>query len=142
METRKNIRIKEYDYSKKGMYYITICCKEMQHVFGVIDNNNMILNDKGYIIDNILTDCNNEKCVIKYYQIMPNHIHFIVELLKDGEISLARVVSMIKGKATFLLKTKNIWQKGYYERIVRDDKEYENIIKYIVNNPYRDKYNW
>ena len=142
MQTRKNIRLKEYDYSSKGMYFITLCTKDKKDVFGRIVDNKMIFNDYGNKLNDILMSFENEKYEIDYYQIMPNHIHFIVNIKDDKLIDLSRAISQIKSKCTNLIKYKNLWQKNYYERVVRDEKEYNNIVKYINENPYRDKYNW
>ena len=142
MQTRKNIRLKEYDYSSKGMYFITLCTKDKKDVFGRIVDNKMIFNDYGNKLNDILMSFENEKYEIDYYQIMPNHIHFIVNIKDDKLIDLSNVISQIKSKCTNLIKYKNLWQKNYYERVVRDEKEYNNIVKYINENPYRDKYNW
>ena len=142
MQTRKNIRLKEYDYSSKGLYFITICTKDKKDVFGKIFNNKMIFNDYGNKLNDILMSFKNDKYEIDYYQIMPNHIHFIVNINEDNLIDLSKVISQIKSKCTNLLAYKNLWQKNFYERVVRDEKEYNNIVIYINENPYRDKYNW
>ena len=142
MQTRKNIRLKEYDYSSKGMYFITICTKDKKDVFGKIVDNKMIFNDYGNKLNDILMSFENEKYEIDYYQIMPNHIHFIVNIKEDNYIDLSKVISQIKSKCTNLLAYKNLWQKNFYERVVKDEKEYNNIVKYINENPYRDKYGW
>ena len=142
MQTRKNIRLKEYDYSSKGMYFITICTKDKKDVFGKIFNNKMIFNDYGNKLNDILMSFENEKYKIDYYQIMPNHIHFIVNIKDDNLIDLSKIISQIKSKCTNLIKYKNLWQKNFYERVVRDEKEYNSIVEYINENPYRDKYGW
>lgn len=142
MQTRKNIRLKEYDYSSKGMYFITICTKDKKDVFGKIVDNKMIFNDYGNKLNDILMSFENEKYEIDYYQIMPNHIHFIVNIKDDNLIDLSKIISQIKSKCTNLIKYKNLWQKNFYERVVMDEKEYNNIVKYINENPYRDKYKW
>ena len=142
MQTRKNIRLKEYDYSSKGMYFITICTKDKKDVFGKIVDNKMIFNDYGNKLNDILMSFENEKYKIDYYQIMPNHIHFIVNIKDDNLIDLSKIISQIKSKCTNLIKYKNLWQKNFYERVVRDEKEYNSIVEYINENPYRDKYGW
>ena len=144
MITRKNIRLKEYDYTSKGYYFITICTKDMKHCFGKLEDNIMILNDWGIKVQNVIESFNNTSDDIKndYYQIMPNHIHIIIEIKNNINKSLSNIVSGLKGKCTKELKTKGLWQKGFYERVIRDEKEYNNIVKYINENPYRDKYQW
>ena len=139
---RKNIRLKEYDYTKKGMYFITLCAKNMNSIFGNLVDNKMILNDVGKTVEDIIRNFKNENYEIVHYQMMPNHIHYIIELKNDGGILLSKTVSFLKGKCTFELKNKELWQRGFYERVIRDEKEYNNIVKYINENPYREKYNW
>ena len=144
MHQRKNIRLKEYDYTQKGYYYITICTKNMQHQFGSVVDNRMILNENGKLIESIIEEYNKNSVKIKndYYQIMPNHIHMIIEFKDKLNLNISQVVSHFKAKCTKELKIKNLWQKNFYERVIRDQKEYDAILKYINENPYRDKYNW
>jgi len=79
---RRSIRLKGYDYSQAGLYFITICCENKVHRFGKIENDEMVLNENGTI-------ANNEwyKLLIRYpnfeldaFQIMPNHLHGIISL--------------------------------------------------------------
>lgn len=144
MITRKNIRIQGYDYKKAGYYFITICTKDMKELFGSIIDNKMQLNEKGNIIKNIIESYNENSKNVKneYYQIMPNHIHIIIHFIEDNNVSISTVVSNLKAKCTKELKMKNMWQRNYYERIIRNEKEYKNVIEYINNNPYMPKYNW
>lgn len=144
MQQRKNIRLKEYDYTQKGYYYITICTNNMEHQFGTLVDNKMILNKKGEIVKSIIEEYNKISDDIKndYYQIMPNHIHLIIEFKKNLNKTISNVVSNFKSKCTRKLKIKNLWQRNFYERVIRNQKEYENIVKYINENPFRDKYKW
>jgi REP element-mobilizing transposase RayT len=144
MQQRKNIRLKEYNYTQKGYYYITICTKNMSQQFGTLIDNKMVLNKKGEIVKTIIEEYNKKSDDIKndYYQIMPNHIHLIIEFKKDLNKTISNVVSSFKSKCTRELKIKNLWQRNFYERVIRNQKEYDNIVKYINENPYRDKYKW
>lgn len=74
---RKSIRLKEYDYTKEGIYFITICIKNRQQLLGKIINNQIQLNQKGKIIEKELINTINKLkyCNIKICQIMPDHIH-------------------------------------------------------------------
>jgi len=80
---RKSIRLKGYDYSKKGLYFITINCYKNQYLFGNIDNKKMILNDVGEVVENQLLKLNEKYQNIKLheYVVMPNHIHFVLEIV-------------------------------------------------------------
>ena len=142
MKTRKNIRLKEYDYNKKGYYFVTICTKDMKNIFGEIKNNKMQYNQYGKLFKETIDSFNINNAVISFYQIMPNHLHIIFEFETDLDKTLSKIISIFKSRCTYKIGLKNIWQRGYYERIIRDEKEYNNIVKYIIENPYRDKYNW
>lgn len=142
MEKRKNIRLKKYDYGSKGKYFITICVKGMRYIFGELVDNKMILNNNGNIAKNIILNFQNKNYGIDYYQIMPNHLHCIIDIKENGKYKLSHIVSRLKSKIANLTKISGMWQKGYYDRVIRNQKEYDNIVKYIINNPFRDKYNW
>lgn len=140
---RKEHRLKTYDYSKANFYFITINTYKKQNIFGKIENNKMLYNDIGKLTNEIC--CNiydNVKIKMICYQIMPNHIHFIIELIKDGDIKLANAISYFKSTISKKVKLKSLWDRGYYDRVIRDEKEYQNVFNYIINNPYRDKYKW
>ncbi|MDQ5929218.1 MAG: REP-associated tyrosine transposase, partial [Bacteroidota bacterium] len=83
---RRSIRLKGYDYSQSGAYFITICCQDMKHRFGEIENGEMILNEYGKIAykewENLTDRFAN--VALDVFQIMPNHIHGIVVLVGDG----------------------------------------------------------
>ncbi len=65
MIIRKNIRLKEYDYTSKGYYFITICTKDMKHCFGKLENNVMVLNDWGIKVQNVIENFKNTSDGIK-----------------------------------------------------------------------------
>lgn len=142
MKIRKRIRLKEYNYCNEGLYFITICTKDMKYLFGSFVNNKMELNYNGIKLNNILLSLYADNYFIDYYQIMPNHLHLIIKINNDNKINLSSIVSRLKSKCTNLLKIGKYWQKGYYERVIRNQDEYENIIKYINENPFRGKYKW
>ena len=84
-----------------------------------------------------------DKAEFLCFQIMPNHIHFIIELKKDGGIELKNIISYFKSTVSRnIKKIKPLWDRGYFDRVIRDEKEYNNVVKYILDNPYRDKYKW
>lgn len=81
---RKPIRLKDYDYSKEGMYFITICTHNREHLFGEIIDGKMILNNVGEIVKRELLKTNEIRKNVKIdnWVIMPNHIHFLIEILE------------------------------------------------------------
>lgn len=92
---RKNIRIPEYDYSKEGMYFVTICTQDKEKILSkinLIDNNNntiVKLSNIGKIVDECINNIEivNKNVQVNDYVIMPNHIHIIIELCGRTEAS-------------------------------------------------------
>jgi len=76
---RKQQRLKEYDYSQNGAYFVTICTKGRLHLFGAIENNATVLNHAGKMVSRRLENISDEADVIvNRYIVMPNHIHAII----------------------------------------------------------------
>ena len=172
---RKSIRLNGYDYSKAGLYFITICTHNRENLFGEIDDGKMILNEYGEIVEKEIIKTNSLRKNIKIdeYIIMPNHIHFIIEIvtvgaygntpkneitaytniehgvnhyaptkqLKSPSKNIGAIVRAIKACSTAninkLRKTTGIpvWQRNYYENIIRDENAHLKIAEYIKNNP-------
>ena len=182
---RRSIRLKGYDYSQAGAYFITICCQNKIHLFGHIENGEMILNDAGRMVEKWYYELENKFPDIKCHEmiVMPNHFHCIVEnvgsvgvdlrvspdktmnnmtLLDEQPLldepllgehigsPLHRVVQWFKTMTTneYIRGVKNlgwqpfdkkIWQRNYWEHIIRDEQSYLNISNYIINNPAKWK---
>ena len=79
---RKSIRLKGYDYSMPGLYYITICIKDKQCLFGLIKNGKIELNDAGESADKCWVDipAHFPNAILHNHIVMPNHIHGLIEL--------------------------------------------------------------
>ncbi len=79
---RKSIRLKGYDYSKEGLYFITVCTHNRECLFGEVVNDEMILNDAGIIAEKFWLDIPKHfpNAVLHEHTIMPNHVHGIIEL--------------------------------------------------------------
>jgi putative transposase len=145
---RRSIRLMGYDYTQAGSYFITICCDKGIHRLGKIENDKMIANEIGNVV---LKEWDNLKIqyplfIFDIIQIMPNHLHFIVTFPDNVEnkISLPDVISRYKStvlnKILVIYNEQNIiagkfWQRNYYEHIIKDEKSYNNIYWYILNNP-------
>lgn len=164
---RKSIRLKEYDYSNPWWYHVTICTDKHINIFGQISNAKMLLNDFGSIAEQCWKTIPKHfpNTELDYYVIMPNHIHGIVIInysLNNGRSkaypppasnqskfgkpkpgSLPTIIGSFKSavsKQINLLKGnsgKSFWQRNYYERIIRNDKELYNIRRYIELNPLK-----
>ena len=147
--SRKNIRLENYDYSTAGYYFITICTKDKAETLSnIVVGANCVrpkLSEVGKVIEyemQKLTNIYERVCVDKYV-IMPNHVHLIIIISDDinsGRTQFAptlpRIIKQFKGSITKQLGRK-IWQSSFYDRIIRNEKEYLQICKYIENNPIK-----
>ena len=141
---RKNPRLKDYDYTLGGYYFITICTKDKIHYFGEISNNKMQFNNLGKLVyDNIENLEKIYKTIkIDKFIVMPNHIHMIIIIERETEVSIYRVIKQYKEWITKQIG-KSIWQKSYYDHIIRNEKDYFRIWQYIDENILKwslDKY--
>jgi putative transposase len=82
IHNRRSIRLKGYDYSKAGLYFITICVQDRKHLFGEVIDGEMVLNEYGEIAYNEWkeTEKIRKNCILHDFIIMPNHIHGIIEI--------------------------------------------------------------
>jgi len=141
---RKEIRLKGYDYSQSGAYFVTICVKDRQHLFGKVVGTTALgrpyveLTPLGQCVADTIENANKGNVNIDKYTIMPNHLHMIVILNAQpddrGRSSLQQVVRNIKSYVTKWAGY-SFWQPRYYDHIVRDEADYRRIWEYIDNNP-------
>lgn len=149
---RKNMRLGEFDYSSNGYYFITICTADKQKILcdivgACITRPKIELSKLGKIvqisINNISKKYNG--LFVDKYVIMPNHIHLIVAI-KSGRAMHAPTVSNVIGQMkSFVTKQVGfpIWQKSFYDHIIKDENDYLRIWEYIDTNPEKwseDKY--
>ncbi len=148
LPNRKCQRLKNYDYSNEGYYFVTICTKNKEKLFCSIlydDNGEAIINYTGY---GVVVEKHLQKiCVwhndikIDKYVIMPNHIHIIFVIGCNGETersrpfpTLSTIVGLFKSGVSREIGVP-IWQKSFHDHIIRDEKGYLKIWEYIDNNP-------
>lgn len=145
---RKQIRLGSYDYSQEGRYFVTICTEERKECLGEIKEKKIYLSELGKIVMRHWLNLPNHypNCKSCEFVIMPNHLHGIIMIdnsiiLKDRNVKPHPLSEMIRGFKTFSSKeiNKNIenfcWQRSFYDRIIRNDKEYEHVRYYILENP-------
>lgn len=159
---RKSNRLNGYDYSSYGLYFITICTKDRMEILwtsdvgdGVLDVplccafdiNTVKLSSFGSVIKKHIRSMNNYYSDIKIlqYVIMPNHIHFVVQVFQVSKDGTSRTPSTTNQRIPQLISTLkrfvnkeigfNIFQRSYHDHIIRNKKEFEIISKYIHNNP-------
>lgn len=161
---RKSIRLKNYDYSSNGYYFVTICTQNREKLFGEIVGATLCgrPNNPDKLIVKWLLELENKFKGVKIdeYIVMPNHIHFIIKRTGDhigltgdhtgstGDHTgspLRDIIGWFKTMTTneyiagvkdgsFMPFKGRLWQRNYYEHIIRNYDDYINIADYIQNN--------
>ncbi len=155
---RRSIRLKGYDYSQPGAYFITICTSNRECLLGEIDNQQMKVNELGKIVVGFWLSLPTRypSLELDEFVIMPNHVHGIIviteaidelprhklsEQKQRRKMLLPKVVGYFKmnsAKAVNqhrLLSCQSLWQRNYYEHIIRNEAELDRVRRYIVDNP-------
>jgi REP element-mobilizing transposase RayT len=161
---RRSIRLKGYDYSQAGAYFITICIKNRECLFGKIVNGEMILNQYGNIAHEQWEKLPQRfpNFELDVFQIMPNHMHGII-VLNESNVGATLAVaqkagvnpaptnktvgdmigaykSLVANECLEIFKSKNetmgkLWQRNFHEHIIRNEQSYQTIFNYIIINP-------
>jgi REP element-mobilizing transposase RayT len=176
---RRSIRLRDYDYSYEGAYYITICAVGRRCLFGQVspteselfsdvDSSTVILNNFGLVTRQCweAIPAHFADIELDAFVIMPNHLHGIVVLPSDphepvgarhasplsgpanppdriSRTTIGTIVGSFKSAASKRInelrgtKAEAVWQRNYYERIIRDEKELDSIREYIYYNPMK-----
>ena len=184
---RRSIRLREYDYSSEGLYFITICVHERRSLFGTIVDGVMHLNAAGRMVEDEYHRLPEKYSHITCheYVVMPNHFHCIIQIhpqpstvgagsarpetstetptstetsthaptdplmnamrMETGgptpplrEPTLGQIMGYFKYQTTKRVNLlTRLWQRNYYEHIIRDQRAYEKIAEYIIENPMR-----
>lgn len=150
LPNRKQIRIKDYDYSNPGAYFITVCTTNREKIFwctvgaDTIRPESVPLSAIGKIAEQgILQIVRHYKNIsVDKYCIMPDHIHLILRIESDmaGRMVSAPTVSTVVGSLKRWISGqigKSIWQKSFYEHGIRNGQDYDEIWTYIENNPLK-----
>jgi putative transposase len=165
---RRSIRLKEYDYSQPGAYFVTVCVKDRACLFGTITNDQIQLNEPGQMVTKWWFELPNKFLTMKAdeFVVMPNHIHGIINIVgadlgvcpgvngdqtglgEHAGSPLHRMVQWFKTMTTnnyisgindygWERFNGKLWQRNYYEHIIRDDRELNAIREYIRYNPLK-----
>ena len=154
---RKTMRWDKRDYSAEGAYFITICTKDRKSILSritsvggdVLDAPKKIeLLPFGELADYHLKKISGfyKNIEIDQYVIMPNHIHIILILLENGPSGTSAPTKQHSGVSRFVSTFKrfcnkeigtNIWQRSFFDRVIRDREEYVKICNYILENPFK-----
>ena len=143
---RKPTRLKEFDYTTPGAYFITICVKDKKHLLGKIvgDDAHIVpknsLSNYGIICEKYIRNINKKYENVKVYNyvIMPNHILLIFSISGTMWASSPtnNVESIIRSFKVLVTKEigYSIWQRSFYDHIIRNEEDYKKIWEYIDEN--------
>ncbi|MBI4619200.1 MAG: hypothetical protein HY739_03395 [Desulfobacterales bacterium] len=165
---RRSIRLKGYDYSQQGGYYMTIVTQNRECLFGNVADGKMVLNDAGWVAQTCWLEIPNHfpNVHLDAFIIMPNHIHGIIFIIdnemgksvgvqnfeplqrsnqnKYQQIISHSIGSIIRGFKIGVTKwfrhntdIYTVWQRNYWEHVIRDENELNHIREYIINNPLK-----
>lgn len=156
---RRSIRLKGYDYAQPGWYFVTVCTYKKTILFGDVDCGAIILNKAGNIVEQCWNDIPNHfpHVQLDQYVIMPNHIHGILvinDIVGAKNVSPLQqnkfqspsktVGSIVRGFKIGVTKwfrsntnIHDVWQRNYYEQIIRDENDLNRIRRYIIENPLK-----
>lgn len=126
------MRLKGFDYSSEGSYFITIATKDGKRYFAeeklrqIVEKQIKALENRFYL-------------KIDAFVVMPDHVHLIISFYEDTGVSLSRVVQALKSLVAKdarenLRLEDNIWQRGFYDHIIRNGKDYLEKMRYVINN--------
>lgn len=144
---RRTPRLDGYDYSQAGLYFITICTKNRESLFGAVVNEAMQRNQYGEIVAEewLLLPQRYAIVSVADFVVMPNHFHSVLEISQRPEVTipLSMVVGSFKSgiaRRINLLRARpgqTVWQRSFHDRIVHNEDELIRIQQYIANNPLR-----
>ena len=129
---RKKIRLPASRYSGKQTYFVTLCCEDRRPVFTTESLGH-------WLVLELLKSAAQERFAIHAYCLMPDHIHLLVEGLKDS-CDLIRFISFFKQQSGFTYQKKfgrQLWQSRYYDHVLRRAEAADAVAWYIWLNPVR-----
>ena len=150
LPSRKRNRLKHYDYSSSGAYFITICSSDRRNylwngVGATIGRpQDVDLSQYGKLVDEAINNIPSIYPALKldHYVIMPDHIHLLLIIRADEygrpmvAPTISRVVQQLKGYITKRIGH-SIWQKLFFDHVIRNRQDYEEHVKYICDNPVK-----
>ena len=149
---RKRNRLKHYDYSKPGAYFITICTKDRKMLFAPVGADSISARMVERTFLETIQQYNGVDSPI--YVVMPNHFHAIITISRadmESAPTISQIIQSFKRYSTIeyakMVKEgivppfeKQIWQRSFHDHVIRDRRDYEKIAKYIHENPIKWQY--
>ncbi len=159
-KNRRSIRLKKWDYCQDGFYFITICTANHKYLFGEIINGEMQLNAMGLVVEKYwqIIPAHFYHVDLDVFTIMPNHIHGLIimgvgkalrahkQTEQFGRPVAGSISSIIRSFKSAVTKCINemrqtpgnkLWQRNYYEHVIRNEDELSRAREYIVENPLK-----
>jgi len=141
-KSRKDIRLKEFDYNTPGAYFVTICVKDRKPILSEIVGDDAYIVPKkcGLVVEKYIRNVPE----IEKYVIMPDHIHMIIKL-NNGSMWASTPTNKVSSivRSIKILTTKEIgepiFQRSFYDHVIRGEADYKEIWEYIENNPSKRK---
>lgn len=142
---RKPNRLTGYDYSQPGCYFVTICSRDREHLFGCVVGADVLigphvqLSEVGAIVEQTISQIPS----VDKYIVMPNHVHILLRLpvANNGPMGTSAPTQSVPWIVRYLKRTvtmacgKTVWQRGYHDHIIRNEADYLRIWDYIDTNP-------
>lgn len=149
---RRSVRLRQYDYSRPGAYFVTVCTQNRECLFGDVGNGSVRLNEWGNVVRAcwLETPRHFPNVQLDAFVVMPNHFHAIViihDFVGAGlprpykKRTLGQMVAYFKYQSTKRINRLRdssgirIWQRNYYERVIRNEAELNRVREYIRTNP-------
>ena len=149
---RKQTRIDHYDYSQAGAYFLTICTQDRKKILsdivggGAHDAPQVVLTDIGEIVrKHIVNSSRIPGIKVDKYVVMPDHVHMIIRVDQMGAKGTSRAPSPTNALIPHFVSTFKrfchreigwkIFQRSYYDHVIRNQQDYHEVWEYIENNP-------
>ncbi|MCX5994504.1 MAG: hypothetical protein NTV59_00660 [Chloroflexi bacterium] len=156
--SRRSIRLMGYDYSQKGAYFVTVCTNGQRCLFGEVKDGEMVSNEFGQIVQTCWDKLPElyPQAAFDMFALMPNHIHGIVvievgaihelplqdrlqrrrmlipEIVGRFKMNTAKRINVMRG-----MPGVQVWQRNYWEHIIRNEESLNRISEYMIGNPKR-----
>ena len=146
---RKPNRLGEYDYSQNGAYFVTICTQDRREILSsIVGDGFSVPKPYGIIAERIIAQIpvKYPSVAVDKYVVMPDHIHLLLRLnlnlgTENPSPTLGNVIGWLKYQITkqvdtqFSLNGATLFQRSYYDHVIRNQRDYDEIWQYIENNP-------
>jgi len=136
---RKSPRLREFDYATAGAYFVTVCARARACMFGEAVQDDIRLSQTGQLVATCWLDLpiHFSGLGLDEFIVMPNHLHGIVWLSRAGHAPpLPVVIGSFKSVAS-RMAGRSLWQRSFYDRVIRGEAELRALRQYVADNPLR-----